>query len=60
MDRHAVQLFKVLNDELPGYATYESPALMAYVTGLRGPKFMSPGPPSGTPMWDLQEWEWVR
>ena len=59
MDRLAVQLFKLLNDDLPGYAVYESPALMAHATGLRGPEFLSSGPPSGTPMWDLQVWEWV-
>ncbi len=46
MDRLAVQLFKMLNDELPGYATYESPALMAFASGLRGPKFLSPGHPT--------------
>ena len=59
-DRVAIQLFKVLNDELPAYATYESPALMAYASGLRGPKFLSPGPPDGTPMWDIHLWEWAR
>ncbi len=59
-DRLAVQLFKLLNDELPGYATYESPALMAFAAGLRGPQFLSPGPPDGTPMWNIHQWEWVR
>ena len=33
-DRIAVQLLKLLNEELPGYATYESPALMAFASGL--------------------------
>jgi peptide/nickel transport system substrate-binding protein len=60
MDRLAVQMFKLLNEELPGYAVYESPALLAHASGLRGPKFLAAGPPSGTPMWDLHEWEWVR
>ena len=60
MDRLSVQLFKMLNDELPGYATYESPALMAFASGLRGPKFLSCGPPDGTPMWDIHEWERVK
>jgi ABC-type transport system substrate-binding protein len=59
-DRLAVQIFKLLNDELPGYATYESPALMAFAKGLTGPAFLSTGPPSGTPMWDIHEWAWVK
>jgi peptide/nickel transport system substrate-binding protein len=59
-DRLAVQMFKLLNDELPGYATYESPALLAFANGLRGPVFLSQGPPSGTPMWDIHEWTWTK
>jgi len=59
MDRTAVQIFKVLNDELPGYAVYESPALMAFAAGLKGADYPSTGPPATTPMWNVQEWEWA-
>jgi ABC-type transport system substrate-binding protein len=56
-DRLAVQLLKLASEEVPFYVVYESPALMAHVTALKGPDFPAPGPPVTTPVWNIHEWE---
>lgn len=60
MDRLAVQILKVVHDEVPGYVVYDSPALMAHVTTLKGPSFPYPGTPGPSWDWNLYEWEFVR
>ena len=58
--RLAVQALKLLSDELPGYVVYESPALLAHSSALRGVEFDFPGPPETTFAWNLHQWELVR
>jgi peptide/nickel transport system substrate-binding protein len=58
--RIAVQALKLLSDELPGYVVYESPALLAHASTLRGVEFDFPGPPETTFAWNLHAWEFVR
>lgn len=58
--RISAQALKLLSDELPGYAVYESPALLAYSAAVRGVEFDFPGPPETTFIWNLHEWEIVK
>ncbi len=60
MDRLAVQILKLLSEEVPGFVAYDSPALMAHVATLRGPTFPFPGTPGPNWSWNLHEWEFVR
>jgi peptide/nickel transport system substrate-binding protein len=53
--RLAVQMMKVLNDDLPAYVVYANFAVMAHVASVRGPQVESRE--SGAPFWNIQDWE---
>jgi peptide/nickel transport system substrate-binding protein len=56
-DRLAVQMLRVLSEELPGSMLYSSPNITAHVAALRGPE-AEPSDLNGLgPFWNIQEWD---
>jgi peptide/nickel transport system substrate-binding protein len=53
--RLAVQMMKVLNDDLPAYVVYANFAVMAHVASIKGPEVESRE--TTAPMWNVHEWE---
>jgi len=59
-DRLTVQMLRVVHDDVPGYVVYDAPALIGYVSNLRGPSFPVKGEPSESQFGRLHEWVFVR
>src|SRR5205807_2744047 len=56
-DELAVQMMKVVADDMAGYVTYANMAVVAHVATLTGPEPESRETPA--PNWNIYEWEYA-
>ena len=54
-NRLAVQMMRVLNDDLPSYVVYANFAVMAHTASLKGPQVETRE--TSAPLWNIFEWE---